>query len=190
MPAAPRHFRTAAAFRRWLDRHHAKADELWVRFYKKHTGRGGMTYPEAVLEALCYGWIDGLLRSEGAESHIQRFTPRRAGSIWSKVNVAHVKRLTAEGRMHESGLAAFARRDPRRTGVYTFEQARPPTEPTLPRAILARFKARPKAWKFFSAQAPWYRRWAVAWVTGAKQEKTRDARFDRLLAASAAQKRL
>lgn len=78
MPA-PRHFRTAAAFRRWLDRNHAKKSELWVRFYKKDTG--GMTYPESVLEALCYGWIDGLLRNEGPESHIQRLYARRLAGV-------------------------------------------------------------------------------------------------------------
>lgn len=188
--AGPIHFRTANAFRRWLDRNHAKTKELWVRFYKKGTGKGGMTYPESVLEALCYGWIDGLMRSEGAESHIQRFTPRRTGSIWSNVNVAHVERLKAEGRMHAAGLAAYAQRDPQRTGIYAFEQPRPKAEPRFPSATLAKFKASPKAWKHFEAQAPWYRRWAIGWVTGAKLEKTREARFARLVAASAAGRRL
>jgi uncharacterized protein YdeI (YjbR/CyaY-like superfamily) len=188
--SAPKHFRTAAAFRRWLDRNHAKAKEVWVRFYKKASGKGGMTYPESVLEALCYGWIDGLMRSEGAESHIQRFTPRRPGSIWSNVNVAHVGRLKAAGRMHAAGLAAYAQRDPKRTGIYSFEKPAPKTAPRFPRAQLARFRAETKAWEFFCAQAPWYRRWAVGWVAGAKQEKTREARFARLLAASARSQRL
>ncbi|HYC70575.1 MAG TPA: YdeI/OmpD-associated family protein [Opitutaceae bacterium] len=186
----PVHFRTAAAFRRWLGKHHADAPEIWVRFYKKASGRGGMTYPESVLEALCFGWIDGLMRSEGADSYVQRFTPRKPGSNWSNINVAHIERLKAAGRMHPAGLAAFALRDPRKTGVYSFEKPRPKSGPHFPRAFLARFRARPKAWAFYSAQAPWYRRWAVEWVAGGKQEKTREARLGRLLAASAAGRRL
>lgn len=183
----PRFFPSAAAFRHWLEEHHATATELLVGFYKKGAAKSGLTYREAVEEALCFGWIDGVTRRLDEERYQQRYTPRRRGSIWSKVNVAHVERLTREGRMHAAGLAAFAARDPRKTGVYSFEQE---ALATLPPAYARRFKANATAWKFFQAQARWYRRLILHKIARSKRAATRERWLERAIAASAAGKRL
>ena len=182
----PKYFKTAAAFGRWLATHHATKTELWVGLYKKHAAHRGMTYAEAVDEALCWGWIDGILRSVDADRTMQRFTPRKSRSIWSRVNVAKVERLLAEGRMRPPGVAAFAARDPARTGIYSFEQAAPTFSP----AQLRRFKAERAAWKWFNAQAGSYRRTATHWVTTGKKESTRERRLAQLIAHSAAGRKL
>ena len=181
------HFNTAAVFRRWLEQHHATATELQVGFYKKDSGKGGMTYQEAVDEALCFGWIDGIVRKIDAVSYTHRFTPRKPRSIWSNVNVAHVARLTAAGRMHPTGLKAFAARIEKKTGIYAFEQKQPQV---LPPACLKQFKANKKAWAFFTAQAPWYQRLIIHKIAGAKQEATRERWLARAITASAVGKRL
>ena len=184
MPA--RFFQSSAEFDRWLATHHVGAAELWVGFYKKHVAKQGMTYLEAVEVALCWGWIDGLVRRLDDASFEQRFTPRTSRSTWSLVNVARVERLTAEGRMRPPGQAAFAARSAGRTGVYSFEQ--PVVPLTAPHRT--RFRAHAKAWRWFSAQPPSYRRVAIHWVESAKQPATRDRRLTALIAASAKGKRL
>lgn len=181
------HFKTAADFHRWLEKNHATATELQVGFYKKDSGKSGMTYKEAVDEVLCFGWIDGIVRKIDADSFTHRLTPRKAGSIWSNVNVAHVVRLTATGKMHAAGLKAFAARIEEKTGIYAFEQNQPLV---LPPDCLKRFKAKKKAWAFFSVQAPWYRRLIIHKIAGAKQEATRERWLARALTASAVGKRL
>ena len=179
------HFATAAAFRRWLERNHATALELQVGFYKLASGRGGMTYKEAVDEALCFGWIDGIIKRVDAESFTHRFTPRKADSHWSHVNVANVTRLTAAGRMHAAGLAAFAARSPAKTGIASYEQ--PAKE--LPIAFEREFRSHAPAWSFFMAQAPWYRRLAIHKIVTPKQTATRERWLKKVIAASAAGRR-
>jgi len=122
----PIFFDTPAEFRTWLEEHHATADELWVGFYRKSTGLAGITWSQAVDEALCFGWIDGVRRRIDDRSYANRFTPRRRGSNWSLVNLRKVEQLTREGRMRPPGLRAFEARDPARTGVYLFEQQQNP----------------------------------------------------------------
>src|SRR5919107_3332980 len=109
-------------FRAWLEQHHATASELWVGYYKKATGRPSLTWPEAVEEALCFGWIDGKLQRIDDERHRQRFTPRRRTSNWSAVNVAKVAELRAQGRMTPAGERAFAARREDRTARYSYER--------------------------------------------------------------------
>jgi uncharacterized protein YdeI (YjbR/CyaY-like superfamily) len=179
------HFDSAAAFRRWLEKNHATAAELQVGFHKKASGRGGLTYLEAVDEALCFGWIDGIVRKVDADTFTHRFTPRRKGSHWSNVNVRHVARLTAAGRMHPAGLAAFAARSADKTGVASYEQ---PAK-KLPPAVEKKFRADAEAWAFFSAQAPWYRRLAIHKIVSPKQPATRERWLERIIAASAAGQR-
>jgi uncharacterized protein YdeI (YjbR/CyaY-like superfamily) len=183
----PTFFASAADFRRWLKRHHAKRPELWVGFYKKDSGRGGLTYAEAVDEALCYGWIDGQVRRIDETSHMQRYTPRRPGSIWSKINVAKVRRLIAAGRMQPAGIAAFKARTAAKTGVYSFERKQPAA---LPPDFAKRFRANRKAWAFFNAQPPGYQRLLVHKIVSGKQAATRERWLARVVAASAANKRL
>src|SRR5260370_1060901 len=115
-------FRTPAAFRAWLKAHHKAATELVVRLDKTHAADPGLTYAQALDEALCFGWIDGVRRRVDADSFSVRFAPRRPRSIWSLVNIAHVRRLIKAGRMTKPGLAAFEARDERRTGIYSFER--------------------------------------------------------------------
>ena len=181
----PRAFRTASAFRAWLEAHHATASELVVRCFKVSARERGMTYPEALDEALCFGWIDGVRRSLDAHSFSIRFTPRRAKSYWSAVNRRHAERLEAEGRMHAAGLAAFRKADAE-AGKYSFER-RPQA---LPPAYEKRLRARPRAWAFYQQQPPWYRRTAAFWVMSAKRDETREARLTELIACSMEQRRI
>lgn len=183
---APTFFATPAALRRWFARHGATAQELWIGYYKKASGRGGVVYKQALDEALCAGWIDGVLRSIDGERYMQRWTPRRPRSIWSAVNTRRVGELEAEGRMLPAGRAAFARRDPARAGIYSFENKPAALPPELER----RFRARAAAWRFFEAQPPGYRRTALFFVMSAKREETRLRRLDALVALSARGERL
>jgi uncharacterized protein YdeI (YjbR/CyaY-like superfamily) len=176
-------FASATAFRAWLRVHHKKETELWVGFWRKHTGKPSLTWQESVDEALCYGWIDGIRKSRDAESYIQRFTPRKKRSNWSEINIGRVAALTAEGRMRPAGLAAFAAREAARSGVYSFEQR---ASVALTAAEMRRFRTQRGAWKFFESQPPGYRKTATWWVVSAKREATRAKRLAILIADSAA----
>lgn len=175
-------FADAAEFRAWLAANHDTADELWMGLYKKHVPDRGLTWEEAVPEALCFGWIDSQVQRIDADAVRQRWTPRRPGSVWSSVNIATVERLTAEGSMHPNGLAAFARRRPERSGIYAHERG----ELELAPEYAARLAADPRAAQFFAAATPSYRKIAVNWVMSAKQEATRDKRLAQLIDDSAA----
>jgi uncharacterized protein YdeI (YjbR/CyaY-like superfamily) len=184
---SPTFFRSATAFRRWLERHHASATDLWVGFYKKASGRATLTYAESVEEALCFGWIDGVRKSIDADSYVNRFTPRRPGSVWSDINTRRALALIKEGRMRPAGLAAFTARDPRRSGVYSFEQRQ---AAALSRGEAAAFRANKAAWTFFQSQPPGYRRVVTWWVIGAKRPETRARRLRILIEDSAAGRRI
>lgn len=177
----PKFFAQASSFRTWLHAHHATAGELQVGFHKVGSGKPSITYSQALDEALCFGWIDGMRRSLGASSYTIRFTPRRPDSIWSTVNVGHVRRLTAAGRMAPAGLAAFRKRDPAKTAVYSFENAPHSFAPAYVRA----FRKNARAWAYFEGEAPWYRRTATWWVMSARKEETRERRLTVLIASSA-----
>jgi uncharacterized protein YdeI (YjbR/CyaY-like superfamily) len=178
-------FGSPSALRTWLLRSHNRARELWLGFHKKTSGKGGLTYAEALDEALCFGWIDGVRKGVDETTYAIRFTPRKPKSKWSAVNIHHATRLKAEGRMHPAGLAAFERRDPKRAG-YSFEE-RPRT---LPPRYAKPFKARKRAWAFFQEQAPSYRRTSVFWVVSAKKEETRERRLRALIDCSAKGERI
>jgi uncharacterized protein YdeI (YjbR/CyaY-like superfamily) len=188
MTAAPKptFFPTPADLRRWLKKNHAKVAELWVGFHKKGTGRPSITWPEAVDEALCFGWIDGVRYRIDDSSYRIRFTPRKPKSIWSNVNVKRVAALKNLGRMLPAGLAAFAKADPKRAGVYSFERK----NAALGAAYEKQFKANKKAWEFFRSLAPSYQRLATWWVISAKREETRRRRLDSLIARCAAGRRI
>ena len=184
--SVPRSFRTAADFRAWLTKHHTSTKQLRLRLFKKHAAARGMTYPQALEEALCYGWIDGVVASLDDVSYAQRFTPRKPKSIWSKVNVAKVKALIASGRMTPPGMAAYAARDPARTGVYSFEQE----SATFAPEYLKQFRAAKAAWAWFESQPPGYKRLMTYRVMSARREETRLRRLKQLIAASAKQIRI
>jgi uncharacterized protein YdeI (YjbR/CyaY-like superfamily) len=180
------YFKSAADFRRWLATHHAKAKGLQVGFYKKSSGKGGLAYVQAVEEALCYGWIDGITHRIDADSYTVRFTPRRPTSNWSLINLERVKRLTRAGKMRAAGLKALAARQEKKTGIYSFEQK----PATLPARYAKKFRANQKAWAFFQAQAPWYRRLMTHKIARAKQAATRERWLAQVIAASAAGRRV
>ncbi|MDZ4865406.1 MAG: YdeI/OmpD-associated family protein [Gemmatimonadota bacterium] len=183
---APRSFKTAATFRTWLAKHHASKTELWLRLFKKHAAARGMTYPQALEEALCYGWIDGVVAALDDVSYAQRFTPRKPRSIWSNVNVAKVEALIVAGRMTPPGMAAYAARDPARTGIYSFEKEAAALTP----AYQKQFRAAKAAWAWFESQPPGYKRLMTYRVMRAKREETRLRRLEQLIAASAKRIRL
>jgi len=183
----PTFFDSASAFRSWLQRHHAAQQELWVGFYKKGSGKGGLTYREALDEALCFGWIDGRLQSIDGDCYQQRFTPRRKGSHWSAVNIARVGELTAQGRMRPAGLAAF---DTRRLQPAPYSHENRDQPMALAGDYAKAFRQNRRAWAFFEAQPPWYRRNTQWWVMSAKRQETRARRLAALIDASAAGERL
>ena len=178
----PRFFATPAEWRRWLAAHHARADEIWVGFHKRATGKPSLTWPQSVAEALCFGWIDGLRKRVDDESYMIRFTRRRPGSTWSAVNVRRVGELINGGRMRAAGLRAFEKRLEHKTAIYSFEQRK---QATLPAAYLREFRSNATAWRFFTSQAPWYQRTATGWVISAKREETRRKRLQTLIEDSA-----
>ena len=182
----PTFFATPGKFRAWLQKHHKTADELWVGFYKKATGKPSITWQEAVDEALCFGWIDGIRKRVDADSYTNRFTPRRRGSLWSDVNTRRVAELMKAGRVRAAGRAAFEARDP----VKTHATARVRRDPRLDTPLEAQFKANRAAWEFFTAQPSGYRRMATWFVMSAKRDETRAKRLDVLIDISASRRRL
>lgn len=182
----PTFFKSAAAWRRWLEKNHDKATEKIVGFHKVGSEKSGMTYKEALDEALCFGWIDGVRRGGDTTWKI-RFTPRRPKSIWSAVNIKRIEELKVADRMHASGLAAYEARDPERQKRYSHEnRASAAFAPAEERA----FRADKKAWEYFSAMPPSYRRPAIWWVVSAKRDETRTRRLQTLIADSAAGRKI
>lgn len=186
IPVEPTYFPTAADFRAWLTKHAESSAALVVGFMKRGSGSPSMTWPEAVDEALCVGWIDGVRHRIDDDRYKIRFTPRKH-SNWSAVNIERVAVLQAEGRLKPAGLAAFERRTEKRSRTASYEQA---NSPSLNAEEVKRFKKNRRAWIFFEAQAPSYRKKAVWRVVSAKQLATRERRLSLLIEASAAEKRL
>ena len=178
---APAFYATPEEWRAWLEEHHADEREHWVGFHKRGTGQPSITWPEAVDQALCFGWIDGVRKSVDGERYMIRFTPRTPSSRWSRVNLARVAELTEAGLMHPAGLRAFAARTAQPT--YSYEQR---DAAAFDQERERRLRANAAAWAYFRAQPPWYRRTATHWVMSAKREETRDRRLARLIEDSAA----
>ena len=175
------YFATSGEFRAWLEKHHANAQELVVGFHKVGSGTPSITWPEAVDQALCFGWIDGIRRGLDETSYSIRFTPRKRRSIWSARNIGRVEELTRLGLMTPAGVTAFEARSPERSGVYSFEQGAAKLEPAFEKEL----KSNRAAWDFFQSQPPWYRRAATHWVMSAKREDTRRRRMTSLIQNSA-----
>jgi len=178
-------FASPAKFRAWLEKNHDKATELWVGLYKKEARPDAMSYKQAVDEALCAGWIDGIRKTVDAELYTIRFTPRKPRSYWSQVNTRRAEELIKLGRMTSHGRTIFKKRE-KKDAKYSFEN-RPQK---LASAYEKQFRANPKAWQFFQAQAPWYQRTSCFWVMSAKQEETRRRRLSTLITDSASGRRI
>lgn len=170
-------FSSPAQFRQWLEQNHDRVSELLVGFHKKSSAKKSITYPEALDEALCFGWIDGVRKNLDETSYTIRFTPRKPRSIWSLVNVNHVERLKKEGRMHAAGLDAYARRDPKRTGIYAFENEPKQLSPAYEKT----FRQNKKAWKFFEDMAPSLKKVSIHWIMSAKKEETQLRRLKHVI---------
>ena len=175
-----RFFESGEGFRAWLEERHASESELLLGFYKKELARG-ISYAEALDAALAFGWIDGVRKRLNAEAYTIRFTPRKARSIWSAVNIKRAKELEAAGRMAPAGLRAFHERDEKRAKLYSYERAAAKLDPGL----AAKLRANRNAAEFFDAQPPGYKRLMSFWVMSAKKEETRERRLSALIAKSA-----
>lgn len=179
-------FKSPGDFRKWLKKNHAAGSELWVGYYKKSSGRPGITWLESVDEALCFGWIDGIRKSVDEASYTIRFTPRKVGSIWSAVNIKRARELIDNGQMQPAGLRAFQARKENKSGIYSYEQR----SAELDEPYEKKMKQNKAAWHFFYAQPPSYRKAATWWVVSAKMEETRLKRLDKLIEDSAHGRRL
>jgi len=182
----PKFFTTPAAFRAWLKRNHAEAEDLMVGFHKRDSGKPCMTWPESVDEALCYGWIDGVRRRIDDVAYSIRFTPRRATSTWSAVNIKRVAELTALGLMQPAGLDAFARRSAKKSAIYSYERRYDVTLEPHHQGLL---EANKEAWAYFQQLAPSYRYLLLYHIVSAKKEETKIKRIEKLVAEWAAGRR-
>lgn len=173
-------FKTPLDFRKWLEKNHLKETELIVGFYRVATGKKSITWPESVDQALCFGWIDGIRRSIDEESYCIRFTPRKANSIWSNVNLKKMEELEKKKLIYPAGYAIFAKRKEDNTSIYSFEKK----EIVLSATYEKLFKKNKKAWVWFEKQIPSYKKPAIHWVMSAKQEITREKRLQQLISDS------
>ncbi len=173
----PKFFLTQEDFRRWLEENHEKETELIVGFYNVKSSKGGMNWSEAVDQAICFGWIDGVRRKVDEESYSNRFTPRRPTSNWSAVNIEKVSVLTEKGLMMPAGIAAFEKRTAEKSAIYAYENELKQFSEEFEK----RFKANKTAWEFFDKQADWYKKQVINWVMTAKQEATRERRLKKLI---------
>jgi len=170
-------FKSSGGLRSWLEKNHDKKQEQLIGFYKKDSGKPGITYQEALDQALAFGWIDGVRKSIDEKSYMIRFTPRKPKSYWSAVNIKHVGRLMKLGSMHQSGIKVFESRDKKKSEKYSFERENVKLNLNYEKL----FKANKKAWDFFQSRPPSYRKPALWWIMSAKQEETRLRRLDQLI---------
>jgi len=170
-------------WRAWLEKNHATSDGVWLVFYKKHTGKPGITYPDALEEALCFGWIDGLKKTIDDERYSFRVTPRRPGSKWSPRNIELAGKMIEAGRMAPAGLGAFERR---RTYAPDQLEARDVPDLSLSPDVEKALRANRKAWHNFQNLAPSYRKRYVQWLMTAKRPETRQKRLREVIAELAA----
>jgi uncharacterized protein YdeI (YjbR/CyaY-like superfamily) len=180
-------FRGREDWRTWLAAHHATAQEVWLVIRKKHAGKAGLTYVAALEEALCFGWIDGILKRIDDEKHTVRFTPRRKNSIWSELNKKRVAKLIQEGRMTEAGLARI--KEAKANGQW--EKAAVRADVTVvPPELTAALAGNARARESFEKLAPSYRKQFIYWISAAKREETREKRIKTTIKLLAANRRL
>jgi uncharacterized protein YdeI (YjbR/CyaY-like superfamily) len=187
MVMKPKFFAKPDHLRAWLEEFHLEAEELWVGFYKKSSGKPSITWPEAVDALLCFGWIDGIRKSVDEISYMIRVTPRKKKSTWSAINIRRVAELSKLGLMMPAGHKAFAARTDDNSSIYSYEQRK---SAKLTAKFEKRFRANKKAWDFFRAQASGYQRLAIFRIVSAKREETRAKRLEALIRESARGRRL
>lgn len=181
-----KYFKTEENLRKWYMKNHNKLTEQWIGYYKKTSGKPGITYSQAVDQALCFGWIDGIAKGIDENQYCQRFTPRRPNSIWSAVNLKKVDALIKKKLMTPAGMKIYNERNKDKTNMYSFEQ----NKHELPAIYEKKFKANKKAWENFHKMAPSYRKPAIWWVISAKQEETQLRRLATLIEDSEAGRKI
>jgi uncharacterized protein YdeI (YjbR/CyaY-like superfamily) len=162
-------------WRSWLKKNHTKVKEVWLVYYKKHTGKPSISYTGSVEEALCFGWIDGIKKRIDEEKYAHRFTPRKAKSKWSPLNVRLAKKMINEGKMTQSGLVSFNQRI---DYAEDFLKARNANEVHLTPEIKEALKTNKKAWEHFNDLASSYKKQYVGWLISAKRPETRERRLE------------
>lgn len=182
------YFNDLTAWREWLAANHAAEPKgIWLVFDKHAAGRDCLTYEQAVQEALCFGWIDSVIRRIDADQYCRKFTPRKDRSQWSCLNKQRVAKVIREGRMTEFGLAKI--KAAKRLGNWS-RDPRPQTSLEVPRELAAALEHDPKSREFFDSLAPTYRKHFILWISTAKQPETRAKRIKEASALLAAGKRL
>jgi uncharacterized protein YdeI (YjbR/CyaY-like superfamily) len=178
----PVFFSMPSEFRNWLVENHDREAEILVGFYKVDSRKPSMTWSQSVDQALCFGWIDGVRKSIDKDSYCIRFTPRKATSNWSAVNIGKVEELVKQGLMYPSGIVSFEKLTGNKSGIYSYENAEAKFTPDFEK----QFKANKTAWDYFQSLASSYRIPSIHWVMSAKQESTKLKRLNELIADSAA----
>lgn len=168
-------------WRQWLIENHSTCEEVWLIYYKKPSGKPRIKYDDAVEEALCFGWIDGKIKRVNEDYYIQRFTPRRRGSRWSKLNIERVNNMTEKGLMTQSGLDAYKEVVDKPSLAY---ENRKDEEPSIPEDLLAELNLNEKAYRNFVNFPPSARRIYISWLNDCKREQTRIARIMKIIAFS------
>lgn len=182
----PIFFRNTKELRDWFEKNHKQEKELLVGYYKRATGKESITWSESVDAALCFGWIDGIRKSFDEEKYIIRFTPRNPKSNWSAINIKKVEELKKLGLMKPAGLKVYEQKDIKKVERYSYER----TRIELDKKFLKLFKKNKKAWNYYNAQAPSYKKICTLWVMSAKREETRMKRLDILISNSAGEERI
>jgi uncharacterized protein YdeI (YjbR/CyaY-like superfamily) len=174
--------RSCEEWRKWLAEHHDLESEVWLVFHKRQTGQPSITYDDAVDEALCFGWIDSLIKRLDDGRYARKFTPRKPDSRWSTANRKRYAQLKASGRLMPAGLN---RAPTDRSG-----DAPRPSPAKVPQYIQEVLRRRPTAWNYFESLAPSYRRMYIAWIDSAKQQETKMRRLQEAIGLLAAGKKL
>ena len=176
----PVFFEDQAALRSWFEKNHLNETELLVGYYTVKSKRKSISWSQSVDEAICFGWIDGIRKSIDEESYCIRFTPRRPGSNWSKVNIMKAEKLIMLGLMHPAGIEAYAKRKKTDPGIYSYETA---NSVTLDISLLKLFRQNSRAWEYFQTETPSYRKITIRWIMSGKQEATRLNRCNELISS-------
>jgi uncharacterized protein YdeI (YjbR/CyaY-like superfamily) len=165
-------------WRAWLEENHATEKEIWLLHYKKHAGKPGIPYEDAVEEALCFGWIDGIMRRIDEEKYALRYSPRKSGSIWSETNKKRVERMIEQGRMTDAGLAKI--KEAKKNGEWRKATQREDTT-NIPLDLKKALEANEKARHNFESLAPSYQKQLIWWITSAKMHETRQRRIQKII---------
>jgi len=173
------YIKTRDEWRRWLCEHHQTEKELWLVFFKKETGKPSIEYDASVEEALCFGWVDSIIKKIDAEKYARKFTPRKSESPWSESNKTRVKKMIERGRMTESGLARV--QEAKQNGLW-FKSTRPNISFDIPEEFDNALQKNKKAQEFFEQLAPTYQKQYIGWIVVAKRPETKEKRIKESIA--------